>query len=282
MNKFHNLGFVPGPRETKLSYNNRVKLVINFSKNLLKEDRYFVNKRILKLSQEITKSIFDFYSECIVAYYDFNGMSFFESACTHLENIGDLTLPIVQLKNADKPRGFFQRKISHLYSAKEILAHEAVHAARAELNSIKFEEIFAYMTSENRFRKFLGPMFQSNKDSYVFLFSTFLLSITWMVLSFLDVECKFLLSLFFIFPLFLCGRLLFFKYILRRCIKNIKPLLKHNVDPVHVVFRFTDEEIFKFSKNKNDASSFVVNDNSFRWEILKDYYFEPKLRPLNN
>ena len=71
--------------------------------------------------------------------------------------------PHIQLR-----KGFL--KGSYLfYKVEEVLSHEMFHAARVHYNEPKYEEIFAYMTSKSSFRRFLGPLFQSPKESYLFV-----------------------------------------------------------------------------------------------------------------
>jgi hypothetical protein len=60
------------------------------------------------------------------------------------------------------------------YTRDEILAHEAVHVARAKLKEPRFEEILAYQTSQNRFRKYWGPLLRSSPESLIFLASILL------------------------------------------------------------------------------------------------------------
>ena len=83
-------------------------------------------------------------------------------------------------KDGEKPliqlRKVFLKKERYLwfYTRSEILAHEAVHAKRLGYKEPIFEEILAYQTSPNRFRRFFGPMFRSSKETIFFILASFM------------------------------------------------------------------------------------------------------------
>ncbi|MCQ2396274.1 MAG: hypothetical protein MJ106_01070 [Lentisphaeria bacterium] len=61
------------------------------------------------------------------------------------------------------------------YDRNEILAHELCHVARAGLNSIEYEEHFAYQTARTAFRRAFGGIMHSQMDSMLFLFACIVL-----------------------------------------------------------------------------------------------------------
>jgi hypothetical protein len=58
---------------------------------------------------------------------------------------------------------------SRLYPQEELIAHEMVHALRCTLDENRFEEILAYRTSKNRFRRYFGPLFSQPRESKIFV-----------------------------------------------------------------------------------------------------------------
>lgn len=65
----------------------------------------------------------------------------------------------IQLKSETPPRG---------YTFEEILSHELVHATRVAFEEPRFEEILAFQTSKKRWRRYLGPLFNSPRDVLTF------------------------------------------------------------------------------------------------------------------
>ncbi len=176
-----------------------------------------------KEADAITQKLYGFSHPHVKAFYMKKGLSFWEGAATWIEDI-----PVIQLHPKLKCK-----KLLGLYDKKEILAHESVHALRAPLNSVRFEEHFAYRTSTSRWRRYFGPLFRSHRESSFFL----------LLLAF----CT--LGSFFFFPLFLAPwlvlgtaliRLMRTHRVLERCAKKL---------PYSSLVRCTDEEIQKLFKS---------------------------------
>jgi hypothetical protein len=53
------------------------------------------------------------------------------------------------------------------YQRSEVIAHELVHHQRARLQSVKYEEIIAYQTSPNRFRRYWGGVFRTRSEPII-------------------------------------------------------------------------------------------------------------------
>ena len=51
----------------------------------------------------------------------------------------------------------------------EVWNHELVHIMRIAFDEPRFEEIIAFDQSKSRFRKWLGPLFRTPKESFLFL-----------------------------------------------------------------------------------------------------------------
>ncbi|MCY3974697.1 MAG: hypothetical protein OXF02_04040 [Simkaniaceae bacterium] len=143
------------------------------------------------------------------------------------------------------------------YSEKELIAHEIVHALRASFDQPYFEEILAYGTSESRVRRFLGPLFSSPKDPYLFLFIC--------SLAFLSVAIP------SIFMLCKMGLLLYKQKMFARAKKQVFALFP-GVPPEALLIRMTDAEIKRFARCDGIAlREYVMSKGgSFRWrELMK-------------
>ncbi len=68
-----------------------------------------------------------------------------------------------------------------IYSRKELITHELTHIAHLGFRTPNFEEHLAYQTSESGFRKLLGGMFRTPKDSYLVLGAMFSLLVAQLI-----------------------------------------------------------------------------------------------------
>ena len=87
--------------------------------------------------------------------YSNHKIAWWEGAATW---ISGEDLPAVQLRKSFE-RGFFLG-----YKRSEVLSHEAVHAARMRFEEPLFEEVLAYSTASQAWKRFLGPLFSRTWD----------------------------------------------------------------------------------------------------------------------
>ncbi|MCI0381697.1 MAG: hypothetical protein L0207_01405 [Chlamydiae bacterium] len=257
-------GFIPGPEESEDQFLKRVeKLEIFFSYPPKKIDHYLTDGE-WEGATKITKQLFDFGPDWIIGFYDNRNLSFFQGAATWIEKKEDVSIPLIQLR-----KKFFSGSFFYLYSREEVLAHEAVHAARSAFHEEKFEEIFAFYSSKNSFRRWMGPLFQKSWEAGVFialLLIPFFVQISSLWFGFPDfLTWLFLLPLSYAF--FLLTRLAFLKGRLNRYLKKLESLLGKE-KALQVAFRSKDEEILNlarvnseeiktyFTRNKNETPRF--------------------------
>ncbi len=141
---------------------------------------------------------------------------------------------------------------SRLYPQEELIAHEMVHALRCTLDENRFEEILAYRTSRNRFRRYFGPLFSHPGESKTFML---LLLGSWVLTS---LELLFDLplggSLIFLLPLTslvwsLC-RLIRSQFLFSSALRNIEGLFPGK--GLEVALGLTDAEIELFARSSLD------------------------------
>ncbi len=257
-------GILVLPEETQDEYKKRLHLAPSCPKEDLAE----------------LETMYDIRPASIDVTYSNERLSFFEAGCTWMQDDEQGKKAWIQL------RKIFQYKDRYLffYSKAEVLAHEYVHAIRYPLGSNKFEEFFAYYLSKNqsRLRAFLGPLFETSRDTYFFLLSfilpfcySLIFSLTWMLPEWLG-------PLFFLLPvattLYFTLRLLTRWRILYRCKNVLKQVVKGN--PLHLMVRLTDEEIELFAhKDAHGIINWIEKQKqcSFRWQLLAAAYYEGKV-----
>jgi hypothetical protein len=126
------------------------------------------------------------------------------------------------------------------YRQEELLAHELVHAVRFAFKEPIFEEMFAYQTSSNRFRRFFGPLFMYPFESAVFAAICLLAPLIPLVIdSFLGVGI--LLSTFFLF----ISRLLVLRLLFSLCRKKLGKIGVLPSFTLAVMVRLSDREIIE-------------------------------------
>ncbi|NGX38613.1 MAG: hypothetical protein K1000chlam2_01788, partial [Chlamydiae bacterium] len=158
---FNQKGWIPGPLEEEKKFLKRIETLDHFFSNPPSDIDHFLTDADWTVAQEKTKALYDLSPDWIVAYYSNRNLPFFQGAATWITEKDTMRIPLVQLKEK-----FEEGSLMRLYRREEVLAHEAVHAARMQFDEPYFEEIFAYKTSPRSWRRFFGPLFQSSWESY--------------------------------------------------------------------------------------------------------------------
>lgn len=214
--ELHKRGFIPYPQEGKEAFLKRVE---DFKEQ----------------SIPLQCALFGLEINWVPVTFLKRGLHFLEGAATFVSGQG---LVQIQLH----PR--FQKGHFWIYSLEEVLAHEAVHAARGCFNEPEFEEILAYQTAKSRFRQFWGPLFRSSQEMLIAMGSLFFflfnVDILWMI--------PFLVLGYFV------ARLLRLQAIFSRCKKRLGlPTLLYLTDrEIRSFSKMSKEEIFSYLKNHEE------------------------------
>jgi hypothetical protein len=203
---------------------------------------------LMQTALQITSELFDVTPDWVEVSYSNEGLKPWHGGCA----IGDK----IQLR-----KEFETRERFWLCRRDELLAHELLHACRADFSDSLFEEILAFQTSRSWWRRFFSPIFGSNRETLLFL-GTLLPAAALVWVSpwiYLVPGALALLGL---------GRLLIRQRQYRRCVRNLGRLVSH---PRAVTFRLTAEEIIRFSRG--EIESYVAQQTSTRWQEIKQRYF---------
>ena len=120
----------------------------------------------------------------------------------------------------------------------ELIAHELVHFIRRDLDETRFEELFAYRTSKQKWRAFWSPLFRTTSDVWIF---------------FGCLACSIVHPFCNVLPLIWLG----FKSLtlkrdhrhLQRAAEYLKQI-RPNEDPFHRLIHLTDSQILELSAKK--------------------------------
>jgi len=273
LKKYNEKGWIPGPLEEKKQFEKRIEALDHFFSYPPEDVDKFLTDRDWTSACEITRHLYDFTPDWVVAHYSNRKLSFFQGAATWITERENLRIPLIQLREK-----FETGKLLGLYRRDEVLAHEAVHAARMQFDEPLFEEVFAYQTSPRFFRRFLGPLFQSTWEAYTFIF-LLLLPIGIEIATFLQYDLGPVVHLRWaplIFFGYLATRLLFLRSILALALRKIAKYLADPKKKWAVAFRLKDKEIFSFAlQSEKKLADFLKEQKSLRWDLLGQNYFNP-------
>jgi hypothetical protein len=149
-------GFIPGPGELESDFISRVsKTKASMEKlNTLPRSQWVWAK-------ERVSHLFDFDPQCLPVFYSNKNLSVWQGAACWID---EGNIPLLQLRN-----GFKKGNYLRLYSREEVLAHEAIHAARAAFNEEESEEFFAYGSSSVKWRSVLGPILKKPYEAWILM-----------------------------------------------------------------------------------------------------------------
>lgn len=240
------MGFIPGPEENEEAFLARVaKAKENFKAgDWIPEPHWDWVRTYLD-------QLYDVKPLYICAFYSNKSLAPWQGAAAWIEG---KALSSIQLREG-------LRKGSYLgiYGREEILAHEAVHAARSGFNEDRYEEFFAYMTSEKRWRRVLGPILQRPWEAWPFIMfvvmamfwpSFYLGAALWLGIGF-------------------C-RLIFRHTQLKSAAKNISSFVLDLRKVRAILFRLTDQEIHAFAKGLN-IKDYAKKQSCLRWKVIQSY-----------
>lgn len=241
-------GIIAGPGELKFSFLKRVDEMLE---NAPDHPASFPAR---------LRSLFDINPEHIEVLYTNEGMDVWEAGCTWiLQNKVTIQLR-KQLHKAVRWCG--------IYSKEEILAHEAVHAARMKFYEPMFEEVLAYQTSSRLFRRILGPLLRSQGEWFGFLFFIFLGLLITLWQPLLGIGCM------AIAPTYFGVRLAIVHSYFRRAKKKIRKML--GIEPLWVLLRLSDAEIRMFASEPIPVLERYARErklDSIRWQQIYLSYF---------
>jgi hypothetical protein len=170
-------GFLIGPDEALADYAKRLKEIRDnvlqlqvdlktgpkqfFEFSLLAKDR--IPLSVYRGDAEsATRGLYDFSIDWVPGFYTNTSMGILYAGCA-LYAYEDFFAVFILRKS-------FQKKSRWLiYSRTELMAHELCHIARIGFRSQVYEEYFAYQTASSGFRRFIGGVLRSTRDTWLML-----------------------------------------------------------------------------------------------------------------
>lgn len=250
-------GVIPGPGESEEEFKERAEEILR--QEIAGPGFEWVRHHLLEL--------FDFQPSVLPILYSNEGLAPWQGAVCWIK---DKKTVLLQMRE-DLRKGSYLR----IYQRDEMIAHEAVHAARSAFDESKNEEFFAFMASEKKWRRVLGPIFRRPWEVWPFFLLLMGVVISeWIALY---VEGAEIAGGFCLWGAFLwlgggLGRLIRQHWVLRRASLHLMTELKEEKRVRAVLFRLTDEEIDRFAKEEKIAE-YVEKQTSLRWKVIRLAYF---------
>jgi len=134
--------FIQGPNESDSAFTKRIKLTKEAARN----------PQILGL-QDV--QVGKFHLPWLLYKISNEKLPPWEAAATWVIEYEGVKIPFLQMRKRYAENN-------------EIWNHELVHILRIAFDEPRFEEIIAFDCSKSRFRKWLGPLFRTPKESFLF------------------------------------------------------------------------------------------------------------------
>lgn len=265
-------GWILGPNESNEAYLSRIKMLEHFYENPPETVDHFLTDRDWEPALDRMENLYGCRPDWIVAHYSDQNLPFFQGGATWIVEKKGVRIPLIQLKEK-----FERGSLLGLYKREEVLAHEIVHAVRMPFDEPRFEEIFAYRTSQSWWRRAFGPLFEKSWESVFFLLLLFLpiavellpiFGIEWGLWAYL----RFLPGVFFGWLLFRLG---IYQLSLHRALKKMGPNLLRPEEKWATALHLTDGEIFRFAFQSNERlKEGFLGEKSPRWTFLRQNFFK--------
>jgi hypothetical protein len=267
-------GFIPAVDEDEKAFLKRVSSTFNIGLKLpfTKED--VIPAEHKKSAAKIVQDLFDVAPLWVPAYYHNHSLAPWHAAnCWVISEEGESSVSLIQLRKIFKSKMTFFK----VYHRDEVIAHEMAHIGRAGFQNSKYEEIIAYQTSKEMFRKFVGPVLSSILETWLFIVSVLVvlvLDLFFVIKPSLDLIP--FITVAQLVPWFVLGSLIvrlgWRQYKYKKCFQNIVGALRSEKKARAVIYRLTDQEIEAIANKKKDVMEYSRQNKSLRWQFISLSY----------
>jgi len=233
-------GWIVGPDESKQGFIKRIKKQRSFAKENLESIE--AHPKVIQIMQRKL----GVYPSWIQVRYSNRGLNLWEGAASWITEYGNW----IQLRRAFRKGRFLG------YQKEEVILHEAVHSVRCAFEEPRFEEILAHIFAKKKWRRYLGPLFTTPRQAYLFLFTLCFTCFIPLVPS--------------IYLFYSIGRLMWNQYTFKKALKNIERFFP-NASSHGIALRLTDTEIQLFAHQKEGAIRTYMHSamHTLRWQQLQ-------------
>ncbi|MBA3722870.1 MAG: hypothetical protein H0W88_10790 [Parachlamydiaceae bacterium] len=284
--KWNQQGLIPGPKETEENYINRAHFCFDLEHHLIKEvgselpfnvsDR--ATQEILHESYPKTENYYGITPQWTPVFFSNYQLTSWHGGCAWIFQLNESTptASFLQL------RAQFRNKETYLgiYRRSELIAHELSHVGRMMYQEPQFEEILAFQSSTSSFRRWLGPIVQSSKESLFFILLLGVIILADLAVITLDHSYShqglFWLKWLPVAVVALALSRLGWRHLqFNRCLKKLETIYGNKHTAQHLTYRFLDSEIKFFASSSIESIKNFISEQqtkSFRWHFLATLY----------
>ena len=277
-------GFIPGRDETEEAFFERVDYCRNLKNNFeqvtglsqFSDINFHQSDKYLHDDHALYERLYGIKPCWVPLIFSTNQLAPWHGGCAWIFQIdkNSPTSAFLQLRVHFRDRSTFLK----IYSRNELIVHELAHVGRMLYHEPHFEEILAYQSSSSPFRKWLGPIFSSSKESLIIVFLLILAVASDISILFLgrmmEEFARWIKLLPILYISWILARLYLRQHTFKKCKHNLEKIYSE-VDARHLLYRLLDSEINAFSRMRPvDIKKFIEKTslNSFRWHFLKSIY----------
>ncbi len=177
--------------------------------------------------------------------YSNHKIAWWEGAATW---ISEEDLPAVQLRKNFEKGSFLG------YKRSEVLSHEAIHAARMRFEEPLFEEVLAYSTAPQAWKRFLGPLFSRTWEPLVLMVGV-AVGVFWPLVPVIVIGIT-------------LGRLSYRQSIFKKCCRKLS---------FPIALTLTDQEMKQFaSMTKEEIQSYLGKDSTLLFRVRKILFYDER------
>ena len=214
----------------------------------------------------LTRDLYDFQIDWVPGFYVDPSFSWLFGGCAFYFYPDFFALFIIR-------KTFAHKRHWLIYDRNELLAHELCHVARIGLDSVVLEETAAYRTSGSVFRREVGGVFRSPRDSFLLLGSTLLLLAAQFSRIFLGGLLGWLVPAMWVVVIgviaFLLGRHARTRRTRHRALERLADAAPGREESI--VFRCTDAEVAELATLSGDGLQQWLQERkgtNLRWSVI--------------
>lgn len=282
--EWNSQGFIPGPEETEAEFAKRVAYCLNLKEHLSQQTGAALPfetgeegpPAILEEAIPAAQELYGIAPRWVPLFFSNHQLTFWHGGCAWIFQMDEKTPTAAFLQL----RAQFRQSHSYLkiYHRNELIAHELAHVGRMLYQEPQFEEMLAYQSSASSWRRWLGPIVTSSKETLWFII---LLGVVIMAdFALLSIGPR--MAPFswwiklapFLLIVLAFGRLIMRHRCFNRCLHYLEMLYPPKIAR-HFIYRLRDSEIKKFSQSSpSQIQEFIESSSlsSFRWRFLKSLY----------
>ncbi|WP_068468662.1 hypothetical protein [Candidatus Protochlamydia phocaeensis] len=280
--KWNQQGLIPGPMESEEEFCRRIAFCLRLEQELVERvgaDLPFAvgdkaSQEVLQDSLKLTQDLYGISPAWVPLFFSNYQLAPWHGGCAWIFQLDDSTPTSAFLQL----RACFRHQSAYLglYQRRELIAHELAHVGRMLYQEPHFEEILAYRSSSSSWRRWLGPVVQSSKETLFFILilgTVIMADLALLVMNApigygLSIGLKLIpIALVFLALVRLGNRQRLFE----RALAQLNALYLDEQAARHLLYRLRDQEIELFATSTADGIRSFIQEyalQSFRWKFL--------------